>query len=184
VSCSMKRILVLVEGPSDKGFVEDILKRLGLKPRVIVMRGNRPEKAVNHIKAQKGSYDKAVILKDLHEREETVVKRLLERIYSKLKETGEETSKIRCVVVRRAIESWFLADPEALEKTLGCRVNVGDPEEISDPSQYLNQELEKHGKHYIKSMEISRRIARKINIEIARRRSKSFNEFIETVTDC
>ncbi len=177
----MKRILVLVEGPSDKGFVEEILRRLGLKPRVLVMRGNRPEKAVRYLKAQKGDYDKAVILKDLHKRREEAVEKLVKKIYSRLKESREDTSRVKCIIVRRALESWFLADPEALEKTLGCRVNVGGSEELSDLSQYLNQELEKHGKQYIKSMEVSRRVARKINIETARRRSRSFNEFIEAV---
>lgn len=59
------KVLVVVEGESDRGVVSAIAGKLGVAVRIIKMRGNRLDKAVRLIR-QYSDYDKAIVLKDLH----------------------------------------------------------------------------------------------------------------------
>ena len=59
-------VLVLVEGVTEKGAIKSIAKRLGVKIKVALMRGNRIEKVRGVIRTLGSKYDKFIILKDLH----------------------------------------------------------------------------------------------------------------------
>ena len=68
---SNKKVLVIVEGPSDKGFIEGLLQKLKIKGKVIIMKGNRPSKAIRYTKHY-SDYDKIILLKDFEKRSEKV----------------------------------------------------------------------------------------------------------------
>jgi len=62
----MNSTLIIVEGLTDKGFIEGIVEKLQVPCRVRIMRGNRPERASRLLKALMGEFSKAIVLKDLH----------------------------------------------------------------------------------------------------------------------
>ncbi len=159
----MDEIIVFVEGPSDSGFVDCIMKRFGVSSKTLIMRGNRPGKLLRYVKVYHNKARKVVVLKDLHGRSQAEIERLVNEITSKIRQLTN--LHVSVIVVRKSIESWFLSDPKVIEKVFGCRIEVGNPEEIADPSSFLNEELMKRcGKRYVKSRENSRKIAEAIEL--------------------
>jgi len=41
---TLSNILIIVEGPTDRAFIDSIAKKLNILCKVICMRGNKPEK--------------------------------------------------------------------------------------------------------------------------------------------
>jgi hypothetical protein len=58
----LNRSLVIVEGLTDKGFIEGIAEKLQTRCKVQPMRGNKPDKVSRLLKAFAGEFDKAIIL--------------------------------------------------------------------------------------------------------------------------
>jgi len=56
-------IVVVVEGPSDKGFIEGLCGRLGVKCLVLVMKGNRLGKVRRLLRTYEGR--PRILVKDL-----------------------------------------------------------------------------------------------------------------------
>lgn len=165
----MTSTLVIVEGLTDKGFIEGVTEKLQKPCKVYPMRGNKPEKVRRILKA---SYDfeKAIILKDLH-REERQTTKLIDDIKREIKQLENQKPYTQVIVVRRCIESWILA---------GFCVN--NPEEIPNPEDELKRLMQKRGKHFIKSPEAYKQLARaEMDIEKAKTKSKTFKEFIDSL---
>lgn len=166
----MTNTLVIVEGKTDKGFIEGIAEKLQKLCKVRPMRGNKPEKIRRILKA---SYDfeKAIILKDLHRGEQQTTK-LINDIKREIKRLENQKPCTQIIVVRRCIESWILA---------GLCVN--NPEEIPNPEDELKRLMQKRGKHFMKSPEVYKQIAKEeMDIEKAKAKSKTFKEFINSLT--
>ncbi len=181
-----KRILVIVEGTSDRGFIAELLskfcksKNIGIGFKVVKMNGNDLDKAVR-VANSHDMYDLIVLLKDRHSYDETYI---VKRIGEALKNLSENVkSKFRGVIVRRAIESWALADVEGLRSI--CReVRLsGNPEEIEDPVEVLRSEFRKCGLLYVKTESWGRRLAQAVEPEGARKKSKSLNEFLKIIEE-
>ncbi|HDJ89622.1 MAG TPA: hypothetical protein ENG40_02895 [Thermoprotei archaeon] len=100
-------IAIIVEGVSDRGFIEGIADRLKITCRVRLMRGNRPNKAVRLIKSVSVLRDinKIIFLKDLHVQDENKIR---DKIRGIMEEIGE-INKVYRIVVKKSIESWVLA---------------------------------------------------------------------------
>ncbi len=182
----MRKALIIIEGPSDKGFVEEIAKRLNVMSKVIIMRGNRPDKIARYVRAYHKDYDKIIILKDLHRHNESVIDDLTVRVRQIFRQVPEALDKLRIIKVRRALEAWFLADSRALGEVFDCRVNVdvGNPEALEDPAEYLNEKLRRTcGKEYVKNEMISREFARVMDVEAVMRKSSSFRDFVRALED-
>lgn len=163
----MTSMLVIVEGLTDKGFIEGIAEKLQKPCKVHPMRGNNPEKARRILKAHT-DFEKAMILKDLHRGEQQITK-LINDIKREIKQLENQKPHTQIIVVRRCIESWILA---------GLCVN--NPEEIPDPENELKRLMQKKGKHFMKSPEAYKQLAREeIDIEKAKAKSKTFKEFID-----
>lgn len=159
-------ILILVEGDSDRGFVEGLCKHLKLDCDVMIMRGNRYEKAGRIINAMKSirQFRKIVVLKDEHR----LGRHILENFKNALKSCGA-----RVVVVRKSVESWILA-------------LYGDTsaESVDDPETKLEQIIgEKLLKTYGKYREIVENILLREPKALERgvKISESLNEFVETL---
>jgi hypothetical protein len=163
--------LIIVEGLTDKGFIEGIAEKLQAQCKVHIMRGNRPEKVSRLLKAFMGEFNKAIILKDLHRagRDTTT---LINKLTSKLKQLESQGLQLQVISVKRSIESWILAG-----------LSVNNPEEILNPEEELKKLMQKKGKQYIKSPEIYKRLAKEeIDIKKAAAKSEAFKNFIEILT--
>jgi len=167
-------IVVLLEGPTDKGFIETLLTRLNIDGKVRLLGGNKPNKAKRYISSFLGkSNGKIVILKDLHRHSH----RTLQKIVSLI----EKPPQVRVVIVKHAIESWFLADPAAIQTIFGHSKDIEDPENIPNPDEELDKIAQQCGKRYIKSLEIGRKFAQVCDIGLLKRKCKSFRKFLEVV---
>jgi len=135
---------------------------------------------MRYIKSQHYSYRKLILLKDLHEFHEEDIKQQVMNVLSKLNK--EICDKFKYVIVKRELEAWFLADPDAIKAVLGHKIEVNDPETIDEPSNYIDSELQRMcKKRYVKSQKVSSAIAQVINVNKARVKSRSFNCFLEIV---
>jgi len=162
--------LVIVEGPSDKGFIEGIAEKIAVKCKVRLMRGNRPEKAARIAKSHFRGAGKAIILKDLHRATRDVTS-LINRFKNVIIQLKNEGIELQLIIVKRSIESWVLAG-----------LCVKNSEEISDPEEKLKELMQKKGRCYIKSVETLRKLAKEIDIKKAIEKSESFKKFIKALS--
>jgi hypothetical protein len=144
--------LIIVEGHTDKAFIEGITEKLQKPCKIHPMRGNKPEK-VRRILASDREFEKAIILKDLHRGEQQTAK-LIDEIKREIKQLQNLQHKIHTIIVKRSVESWILA---------GLCVN--NPEETPNPEEELKKLMQKTGKHYIKSPEVYKRLAKEVDLE-------------------
>lgn len=164
----MNSSLIIVEGLTDKGFIEGIAEKLQTPCKVHPIRGNKPDKVRRLLQVFAGEFDKAIILKDLHrgDRETITLVNKLKREIRKLENIIPPT---QIIVIKRSIESWILA---------GLCIN--NPEEIPDPEEELKKLMQKRGKHYIKSSEVYKRLAKEeVDIKKASVKSETFKDFVE-----
>jgi hypothetical protein len=147
-------IVVIVEGPSDKGFIEGLCGRLGVKCLVLIMRGNRFDKARRLLRIYEGH--PRILVKDLKGSP-----RALDKIAGELGEAGA-----RVVVAVKELEAWILAGL--------CYSNA---EEIPDPSWELRR-----AKGVLKSEHTYREIAASLDLERAKANSPSFRELLEQLS--
>jgi hypothetical protein len=87
----------------------------------------------------------------------------------------------RLLVIAREIETWFLADEEALGDYLGVRVrSFPEPEGILDPKEKLNRIFEKaRGEKcgYYEAGTDPAEIAKRLRLEVLERKCPSFKAF-------
>ena len=84
-----------------------------------------------------------------------------------------------CIIVHE-LESWLLADENAISKRLGKNVRaVPNPESIHDAKEYLEELLEEAGKKYSTKYlpKLKREIAKHVNVEKLREKCASFADF-------
>lgn len=174
---------MIVEGPSDRGFVKALLGKLGgrVEARVAVMNGYRPDKAARIVEAYHHKIDLAIVLLDKHCNPEERIAGMAEAIRGRVSE--EARRKLRIIPVSRAIEAWALADPDALRSICGEARFTGNPEELHDPAKELRRELARCGKLYVKTPEWGRVLGEKVDPQRASRASRSLREFLEALED-
>ena len=161
--------LVIVEGAADRSFVEGIAEKLRIRCKVLQMRGNRPDKIRRLLIAYAKRLGEAVVLKDLHRGyKETTT--LIDRLKEEIERLGNQGIRAQIVTVKRSVESWILAG-----------LSVNNPEEILNPEEVLKEIMQRRGRHYIKSPEVYRQLAREVDIEKAASKSETFRRFIETL---
>ena len=142
---SMAEHLVVVEGPTDKAVVEEIARKLGVKVRVLLMRGNNPSKAARIVnsKLTDKKYCKVVILKDEHKYPRETINKLISRMLEEI-----QHEKTHPIIVRKSVEAWILAG-----------VGVANPENIDGAGEHLGQVLlRRYGRRYIKLLGTAKRL--------------------------
>jgi len=166
----LSNTLVIVEGPTDEGFIKGIAEKLRARCKVLIMRGNRADKAYRLLEDHIGEFNKAAVLKDVHRagRDTTSI---IDQLASRIKQLETQEIQLRVFSVKRSIEAWILA---------GLCLN--NPEEILNPEEELKKLMQREGKPYIKSPESYKRIADEIDIEKAKKTSKTFKDFIDFLT--
>lgn len=158
---------MVVEGPSDKGFIQGVAERLGLSVDIYVGYGNRPGKVSRLIRSTARERPKVIVLKDLHRYSESTISRTLcelRRVLGGL--------NVYFMIVRRCVESWILAG-----------LGFSHAEEVEDPEGELDRELSRKGMRYVKSPNVTRRLAHMISLEDAMRCSGSFKSFVDKLLD-
>jgi len=174
--------VVFCEGDTDVGAVRAIAKKLHVRARPRRMVGNRPKKIARTCRALAHRYDKFIVLKDLHKYQEGTIKRIYRETLGFVDSYFDK--KIKFLIIRHAIEAWFLADADALSRIYNCRVNeIPNPEEIENPAEELERLLEKYGKKYIKSERISERIMKEADLQKISKKSFSFRTFLKYLKD-
>ena len=163
----------VVEGPTDKAFIMGICNKLGLRcKRPRIMRGNKPKKARAMAEnLHNAGAEKVIVLKDM--RSSPGLLRQMER---SIRNTAE------LVVVKPMIEAWLLADPEAVEKVLGHKPRIRNPEECENPVDELDRTAMRCGRRYLKSTKLVRRIVEEMDLEGARERCSSLDLFLRKLT--
>ena len=153
--------------------IEEIGKKLGIKPIIRRQRGKiSVRKASAFAKELLVNCEKVIVLgdADCDERRE---RERLQRIYEHLPE-GLRRSVHICIIVHE-LESWLLADENAISRVLGKNVKpVKNPERIHDAKEYLEGLFEKGGK---KQHLLAEEIAKHVNAEKLREKCASFADF-------
>jgi len=177
----MSKVLVLVEGVTEKGAVSAIAKKLKVQVRTALMNGNNPEKLRGFIRTTK--YDKFIVLKDLKPYGEENIRRKFNDIRRNLR--ADIRDRIKLAIAKQTTEAWFLADPEALERTFNCKIEtaIENPEDIQDPVEELDKLLRKCGKRYIKGEQVAKKIIEELNLEKATSKLDSLKIFLKNIQD-
>jgi len=166
---------IIVEEPSAVAFVRKIADKLGILVKIIVAKGKeRLKKKMEAYAGLLSDCEKTIALVDSHCSDPLEVERDF-RVVS-----GVEV----CVVVH-AIESWLLADREALAKSL--RVSQvktpRNPESLCKPEEELGKLFERNGKTYIKSRD-AKGIAEFVKLETLTDKCPSFKIFRSSLQHC
>jgi len=167
----MNGALIIVEGLTDKGFIEGVAEKLQIACKIHVMRGNRPEKVSRLLRTLAGEFNKAIILKDLHRAgvDESI---LINKLLSKVRQLESQKMQTRVFPVKRSIEAWILAG-----------LSLNNPEEILNSEEELKKLMQRRNKQCIKSPELYKQLAKEeVGIEKAAAKSKTFKDFIEFLT--
>ena len=169
----MKKVGLVVEDKHTEA-IKEISKKLGIKPIIRRQRGRiSVKKASAFANELLRSCEKVIILGDADCNEEGEQKRLQE-IYKSLPEGLRESVHI-CIIVHE-LESWLLADENAISKRLGKNVRaVPNPESIHDAKEYLEELFEEVGEKYL--TKFGGEIAKHVNVEKLREKCASFADF-------
>jgi hypothetical protein len=179
----------VVEGPSDVKTIREICRKIEVaEPQIRLTGGHDPRKAVSLSKLllDRGC-KKVVILKDTNCSDPEKVK---ESFVSQLRDHGmtkqfEQGVKI-CPVVS-AIESWMLADEEAIADYLGIEVEeIYEPERIHKPDETMNEIFKKHEAfqhQYLKGGTDPEEIAKRLDVQKVRKKCPHYIEFEKALED-
>lgn len=167
---------IISEGKSDRGVIEEICQKVGIRIKHKLMRGNNFDKAkaLAPLLFDEGC-KRVIVLKDLH-------RATALEIETRYKKAGLG-SDIKLCIVLKAIESWLLADEMALSEYLGSRINpVNNPEELPKPDEYLNDLFRRiKGRQYFKGGEDPIEIARRASINFIEKKCSSFQVFMKLI---
>ena len=170
-----RKIGLIVEGASDKPVVEALLANQDVNPIIRIAGGAKilsaPSWMVPRLYADGAA--KVIALKDSHCR--TDVEKYRQQVEDQL---GQIKGLEVCLVIH-AIESWLLADSEAIGGYLGMSVKpVANPEKVCKLEEALNHIFRLGGRSYVKRADAPG-IANRLNYEVVSKRSPSFVAFLQ-----
>jgi len=183
IDLKMSDILIMSEGVTDRGAIKTVAKRLRIRTRFVLMHGNQLRKIKGVVEVNSSKYDKFIVLKDLHTHREENIRKWYNAARRDL--SAELRDRLTFVIVKHAIEAWFLADTDALNATYDCSINkeIFNPEDFPNPSEELENLLRKHGKSYIKSEESAARIMQEADLQKISDKAPSFRRLIDLLKD-
>ena len=174
----LDRLGFLVEGPGDEKVIAQILGKLGKRFRIRNARGsgNLKRKALSFIRLLTSSNcTKIIILRDLDCMDYEAVQREFSVYLS---------NKTKLCIVVHELESWLLADNNALSELLGKQVRaIPNPESIHDAKSRMKKIFEKSGKKHIPSRDLPE-IARHIDLNVVRKKCESYFRFEALMENC
>lgn len=173
-----RRIGLVVEGRDDKEVIKKIFKKLHrLPPKVRNAKnnGNLRRKIKPYQELLSRNCNKIIVLKDLNSAN-------LNELQNEIKPKLYPNANF-CVAVQ-SIESWILADNQALTEVIGKTIKpIHNPEKIRKPKDEIIRIFRHHGRKYIASRDLPE-LADKMRLSIVRKRCPSFRRFEEALKDC
>lgn len=124
--------------------------------------------------------NKALVIRDAHLKS---VNDLCDRMKTKIRGRNYPFA-VKFYVVKEEIESWLLADEEAISKVIETRVSRinEDLESMPRPKEKLKQIISQAKKVY--TLEVAREIAAEARLNIIEYRCPTFRKFKQSVLDC
>ena len=171
---------VIVEGESDEKVIREITRKLGVPAKIRRSRRGAtiqsPRKTGSYVVDLLSDCEKVVILKDSHCSDPHAKE---ENLRGRLQGAGLPVDgDLHICMVVHAIESWLLADEEAISDYLGSKVKeLRDPETECKPEEVLEELFKKTGKVYLKGGEAPRELARRLSVEKLITKCPSFKKF-------
>lgn len=183
----MREVVFLLEEESAKVLIEGIITKIrgndNKEPqcKYIVFEGKR-DLQKKLFKKLNGYCNQEAVFIIMQDQDSEDCKRLKQKLDTICKQSNKCNYKIR--ILCRELESWYLADLEAIEKAFGVsgiaqkqrKKKFRNPDELGNPAY----ELKKLIPGYQKIMS-AREIAPFIDIQNTR--SRSFHNFIKTITE-
>ena len=171
---------VIVEGESDERVIREITQKLGVPAKIRRSRRGAtiqsPRKTGSYVEDLLSDCEKVVILKDSHCSDPHAKE---EKLRGRLQREGllVEGDLHICIVVH-AIESWLLADEEAIADYLSSKVReIHNPENECKPEEVLEELFKRTGRVYLKGGEAPGELARRLKLEKVVTRCPSFKKF-------
>ena len=168
---SYKRLFILLEGNDDERFFDKIVKSL-LQERYSVIKiwkysQRKQEKIVDLVKSINSMKADYIFARDFNDSPCITTKK--EKITGEFKQITED----KIIVVVKEIESWYLAGlDENTSKKVGIRKKIRTEDRIT--KEDFNQLIPKN----MPRIEFMRNILENYDVEIAKRRNRSFGYFL------
>ncbi len=168
---SYKRLFILLEGNDDERFFDKIVKSL-LQERYSVIKiwkysQRKQEKIVDLVKSINSMKADYIFARDINASPCITTKK--EKITGEFKQITED----KIIVVVKEIESWYLAGlDENTSKKVGIRKKIRTEDRIT--KEDFNQLIPKN----MPRIEFMRNILENYDVEIAKRRNRSFGYFL------
>jgi len=187
---------VVVEGDYDGSVFEEIIRKIcpdAHDTKVLIAGGSAQVmkkflgllRGLEHVSSQGGPVEKALVIRDADCKDPAVIEAEMKR--SAEARTFSFPAGVSFHVVKQEMETWLLADPEAINSVAASRckrspARVPDPlEEIQDPKGKLMAVLSQSGLNYTAA--VCREIAKEIDLRKLRIRCPSFQAFEQKVLD-
>jgi len=187
---------LIVEGPFDQAMYEALIPRIcgtEVSVRTLKCRGvDRLMKkfhfflqALEHV-WQGGPVDKALVIRDADDEDPSAIETEMARRIQRMEYVFPRGVKL--CIVRRAMESWLLADAQAINTVAQARGGrkiqevQQTPEEIHDPKGKLRSVLSEARLPYTEP--VCAEIASHLRIDHLEYRCPSFRAFKQNVIDC
>ncbi len=174
-----KNIRILCEGISDLESLKEIFIKENIRTKIIKFdsRSRLLKKMNNYIQVFNGIVDFFIILVDSHC---TNPSKTYNEVSNQIVPYNRD--KIRIHVIEHALESWFLAEENAIKTRF--RINfkaIPNPESICKPDETLKDLIRRSGTiRYRKSVH-AKAISKLLNTEDLKYKSENFNSFIELI---
>ena len=164
--------------------IKEICRKISVNPEVRRQRGKIDvRKAPIYAKElYLNGCKKVIILADANCNLEGERERLV-GVYNSL--SKELRGSVHICIAVHELESWLLADEDALSKFLGRDIKVkaiANPEEIHNAKKYLGEIFQKAGKKYLPSM--AKEIASLADVDKIIEKIPSFVDFRNKALDC
>jgi hypothetical protein len=187
---------IIVEGPTDTGVYEELIRKICPEAHDIKVReaGGCVQlmkkfpsllRSLEHVIQQGSPVDKALIIRDADCRDTAAIEAKMQE--SALRCRFSFPGGVGFHAVKQEMETWLLADPEAINKVAASRggkatPRVPDPlEDLQDPKEKFMAVLSCSDLNY--TAQVCREIARETELTKLRIRCPSFATFEQKVID-
>jgi hypothetical protein len=187
---------VIVEGQFDVGVYEEFIRKIcpearDIRPRIaggcaqLMKKFPSLLRSLEHVTQQGGPVEKALVIRDADCRDTAAVEAKMQKSASQ--GSFSFPGSVGFHAVKQEMETWLLADPEAINRVAASRggkatPRIPDPlEDLQDPKEKLMDALSRSGLNYTPA--VCREIAKETDLTKLRIRCPSFATFEQKVID-